>query len=563
MKGKAEPLLRAAAIVAGYFTLWIVFDALSTYYYTGYYIGPSRASPWYLGVALTFYLIYAFGEKYAPAVIVVEWLRALIIGVNPPITLGVLTIFGIQQMVIYGGAAVLLRRVLKVRIPFVDLRDVLLFIVVAATAAPLLASLLGVLVFVSTGAVSWHHFLPQSAIFAAGDAIGFITLIPAMSYLLAPILPADLVPAKDPKEQRIGAFERVLLPVVLLACATLGYRWLQLGGGAPLYYFLFLPLVWMAARGGLRFAAMGVAYADLSVVALDAYYRIPTSSSLAYQSYIAASSITALTLGAMVTQRWRVEREYAAALEQQVAERTMQLNAALHRAELTNAELESFTYAVSHDLRAPLRAISGFTSTLSDSLSGKLDEQSSHYLERIIAAAGRMSDMIEALLNLAHVTRSDLIMEPVDLSAIVRDLTEELLVAYPGRNVEVVIADGASARGDRRLLGNLMQNLLANALKFTSKQPHSRVEFGVLDRDGERIYFVKDDGVGFDMAHAGRLFGAFQRMHAQQDFQGTGIGLATAHRIVARHGGRIWADAAPDKGAQFSFTLSAINLPST
>ena len=557
---RARPIVRAAVILAVYFALWLAFDALSTYYYTSLYIGATRASPWYLSVTLTFYLIYTFGEAFAPAGIIVELLRAAIFGVNAPVTLPVLFIFGIQQVLIYGGAAVLLRRVLRVRIPFVDLRDVLLYVIVAATIAPVIAGLLGVLVFVAAGAVPWHDYLQQTVTFATGDAIGFITLIPALSYLLAPVIPRELTPPAEPMELRIGRLERIALPALLLVCAVVGYRWLIAGGGAPLYYFLFLPLVWMAARGGLRFAAMGVAYADLSVVALDAYYRLPASSSLEYQSYVAASSLTALVLGAVVTQRWRAERDYASTLELQVAQRTHELNEALHRAEMTNAELEAFSYAVSHDLRAPLRAISGFTQTLEENLEATLDAENRHYLDRITAAAIRMGGMIESLLGLAHVTRSTLRPELVDLSATVRSLIDELLVGYPGRTVDFIIADGIEVVGDRQLLGNLLQNLLANALKFTGKAARARIEFGIERHGAQPVYFVRDDGVGFDMAQARRLFGAFQRMHAREEFEGNGIGLATAQRIVRRHGGTIWAESEPGCGACFRFTLSAERL---
>lgn len=545
-----KPLVRTALILAVFFVLWLAFDALSTFYYTSAALGGSRASPWYLSVTLTFYLIYALGEAFAPAGIVVEWMRAGIFGVNAPVTLPVLTVFGIEQVLIYGGAAVLLRRVLRVRIPFADLRDVLLYIAIAATGAPIVAAVFGVLLFVYVGAVPWHDFFPQAVTFATGDAIGFFTLVPALSILAAPILTPSLALAREPQEMRIGLLERIALPALILACAAIGYHWLSLGNVVPVYYFLFLPLVWMAARGGLRFAAFGIAYADLSIVALDAWYRIPAESSLAYQSFVAASSLTALILGALVTQRWRTEREYAGRLEVQVEERTRQLAN-------TNKELQTFSYAVSHDLRAPLRAISGFADALAEDLGAKLDEQERHYLDRIVASVNRMNGMIEALMGLAMVSRSEMRPETVDLSELARELCDELLMTYPGRKSELIIEDGVTAFGDRRLLGNLLQNLLANAFKFSSKQPASRVEFGGLRRNGETLYFVKDDGVGFDMSNTTNLFGAFQRLHSVDEFPGHGIGLATALRIAHRHGGTISAQSEPGKGACFYFTVAS------
>ncbi len=248
-------------------------------------------------------------------------------------------------------------------------------------------------------------------------------------------------------------------------------------------------------------------------------------------------------------------REYSLALEKQVEERTCQLDAALRTANAANKDLETFSYAVSHDLRAPLRAISGLANTLAEDYSDKLEGAGVRYIERITAGVTRMSEMIEALLGLAGVTRSPLHPERVDLSAMANDVLEELMVAYPNRQVDLVVASGVSAVGDASLLRNLLQNLLGNALKFTSKQQAARVEFGAIERAGETAYFVRDNGAGFDMKQAAKLFGAFSRLHGADEFQGTGIGLATCQRIVHRHHGEIWAEAEVGKGASFYFTL--------
>ncbi|HVA29335.1 MAG TPA: 7TM diverse intracellular signaling domain-containing protein [Candidatus Baltobacteraceae bacterium] len=248
-------------------------------------------------------------------------------------------------------------------------------------------------------------------------------------------------------------------------------------------------------------------------------------------------------------------REYSLILEKQVEERTCQLDAALRTANAANKDLETFSYAVSHDLRAPLRAISGFAHTLAEDYADKLEGAGVRYIERITAGVARMSEMIEALLGLAGVTRSPLHPERVDLSAMASDVLEELMVAYPNRQVDLVVASGVSAVGDSSLLRNLLQNLLGNALKFTSKRQDARVEFGTTERGGETAYFVRDNGAGFDMAQAAKLFGAFSRLHGADEFQGTGIGLATCQRIVHRHHGEIWAEAEVGKGASFYFTL--------
>jgi len=238
--------------------------------------------------------------------------------------------------------------------------------------------------------------------------------------------------------------------------------------------------------------------------------------------------------------------ELLAHLEHGAAERTEQLEA-------VNRELEAFSYAVSHDLRAPLRAIKGFSQILIEDHAAALDD-GKLYLDRISGAASRMNDLIDDLLQLSKMTRSALHPGAFDLAQVSRDIVGELGKANPGRQVDVVIPEALPARGDPRLVRVLLENLLGNAWKFTSKQPTAHIEVG--SQDG--AWFVRDDGAGFDAARATKLFEPFQRMHTAAEFEGTGIGLATAQRIVRRHGGRIWADSAPGKGATFRFTLGPV-----
>jgi PAS domain S-box-containing protein len=220
-----------------------------------------------------------------------------------------------------------------------------------------------------------------------------------------------------------------------------------------------------------------------------------------------------------------------------------------------NRELEAFSYSVSHDLRAPLRSIDGFSQALLEEYAGAIDEPGQDYLRRVRAATQRMGDLIDDLLNLSRVTRRELRYERVDLSEMARTIAGQLQRTDPARRVDFTIADGLVVRGDPHLLRVALENLLGNAWKFTTKQPAPRVEFGVRERDGQRVYFVRDNGVGFDMAYSGKLFGAFQRLHRNSEFPGTGIGLATVQRIVTRHGGRVWAEAEAGNGATFHFTL--------
>jgi PAS domain S-box-containing protein len=231
-------------------------------------------------------------------------------------------------------------------------------------------------------------------------------------------------------------------------------------------------------------------------------------------------------------------------LEQRVAERTTTLEA-------VNRELESFSFSVSHDLRTPLRAIDGFSRMLIDDYGHRLDDGAQHYLSRIRAGAQRMSQLIDDLLNLARISRVSLATTSVDMSAVAGEVIAEIQRRDPGRAVQAHVAPGISARADARLITILLENLLGNAWKFTAKQATAEIWFGM----EAGAFFVRDTGAGFDMAYADKLFTPFQRLHSDRDYEGTGIGLATVHRIVTLHGGRIWAEAKVGGGATFFFTL--------
>ena len=258
-----------------------------------------------------------------------------------------------------------------------------------------------------------------------------------------------------------------------------------------------------------------------------------------------------------ITERKELERErrrHREELERKVAERTAELQAA-------NRELESFSYSVSHDLRAPLRTIDGFSDALVEDYADQLDDDARGYLDRIQGAARRMTEQLNGLLTLSRVTRRELQMESVDLSAIANDVARELQESEPDRQVEWRIEPEMQARGDAALLHVLLQNLLGNAFKFTGERQAARIEFGTAEHDGLDCFYVRDNGAGFAMESAGELFRPFQRLHSQDEYDGTGIGLATVYRIIERHGGRIWAEAAPEEGAAFYFTLAEAAQP--
>lgn len=236
-------------------------------------------------------------------------------------------------------------------------------------------------------------------------------------------------------------------------------------------------------------------------------------------------------------------------LERRVAERTAELQVA-------NKHLEAFSYSVSHDLRAPLRAIASFSELIETDCAHKLGDEGRHHLSRVLANARRMSELIEGMLGLARVVKADVDRAAVDLTAVARDVVREIRDMNPGRHAEVVVHEGLRAVGDRTLLRAVLANLLENAWKFTSRCDVARIEVGRFGEEaGKPIFGVKDNGVGFDMKYQAKLFGVFQRLHHPEEFPGTGVGLATVERIVARHGGRIWAESSPNAGAAFFFTL--------
>jgi NO-binding membrane sensor protein with MHYT domain len=241
-------------------------------------------------------------------------------------------------------------------------------------------------------------------------------------------------------------------------------------------------------------------------------------------------------------------RNLAAELEARVKQRTAELEAMNH-------ELSAFSYSVSHDLRSPLRTITGFSEILLGAESDRLSESGQNHLKRISSAARRMNELLEGLLNMAHVSRAKMERVNVDLSELARAIVADFSANEPERKINVVIADGLRASGDRMLLLSVLQNLLSNAWKFTGRAPAARVEFGAREENGRTVFLVRDNGAGFNMAYAEKLFGMFERLHSAAEFAGNGIGLAMTKRIIERHGGKIWADSVINQGSSFYFTL--------
>jgi light-regulated signal transduction histidine kinase (bacteriophytochrome) len=259
----------------------------------------------------------------------------------------------------------------------------------------------------------------------------------------------------------------------------------------------------------------------------------------------------ALTEAENKRERKRAEEElriYHEHLEDMVKERTVKLEEA-------NKELEAFSYSVSHDLRAPLRTITGFGNALLEDCEDKLDSNGRNYLHRIIAATGNMALLIEDMLNLSRITRTEMDIVPVNLSSLAKSIKDESQRSQPERLVNFIIAGNMEDSADPGLIRIVLENLLGNAWKFTGKKPEAKIEFGVIQEEGENVYFVRDNGAGFDMVYLDKLFAPFQRLHTTEEYPGTGIGLAIVKRIITRHGGKVWAEGKVDGGATFYFSL--------
>jgi signal transduction histidine kinase len=269
-----------------------------------------------------------------------------------------------------------------------------------------------------------------------------------------------------------------------------------------------------------------------------------------YLTYPLEPPVLVATIRAHLRARRAEEevRQLNERLEQRVAKRTAQLEA-------TNQELEAFSYSVSHDLRAPLRGIDGFSQALLEDYAEVLDESGRTYLRRIREGANRMGELIEDLLNLSRLSTGQMVRRRVDLSGLVEGVIDNLRAAEPERAVDARIDPGVVVQGDRRLLKTAVENLVDNAWKFTRKKERPRIEFGAREADDEIICYLRDNGAGFDMRYGDKLFVAFQRLHEPGAFEGSGIGLAIVKRIVSRHGGRVWAEGEAQKGASFYFAL--------
>lgn len=432
---------------------------------------------------------------------------------------------------------------------FARVGDVFRYTFLAGGLSTAISATIGTLTLLWCGLLARHIFGTAWLTWWFGDMVG--------ATLVGPLI---LLWRNKPKSAlRINrSAEALVLLISLLVISSVNFSGLFPFGVKhyPLA-FLFIPfLVWAALRFGSRGAVAFVAV--VACLAVNGTWHgygafavtSPNGSLLMLQTFICVATLTALVLAAAVAERVRAEdmvRRLNLELERRVEQRTAQL-------ESTNRELEAFCYSVSHDLRAPLRTIRGFSEVLLEQYRPQLDARGQDFLRRTCDAGVQMDKLIEDLLKLSRVSRNELQMSEINLSAIAQDIATDLERTEPGRRVKFTITPEVTANGDERLLRLVVDNLLRNAWKFTRKQEEAQIEFGRSNGAGSP-FFVRDNGVGFDMAYAGKLFGVFQRLHSASEYAGSGVGLAIVQRIINRHGGKVWAEAKVNAGATFYFTL--------
>jgi len=335
----------------------------------------------------------------------------------------------------------------------------------------------------------------------------------------------------------IGLTISLLIPLAALALQWVLWPWIK-----PFVWFFFFPAVFLSARiGGLRGGLPATAFSILLVW----YFFIPPQLSWHIEN---PNNYWSMALFLVMGWLFSDVQERLVHAYERIEQNNNELKA-------VNKELEAFSYSVSHDLRAPLRAIDGFSQVLQEDYAEHLDEAGRDCTARIRRSAQNMGALIDDMLDLSRITRIDLNRSYIDLSALAQEIADTHRASAPDRKVEFEIADGIKAHGDSHLLRIALNNLLNNAWKFSAGRSPAHIEFGQKRIDGETAYYVRDNGAGFDMVYAGKLFGAFQRLHDVREYPGTGIGLATVQRVINKHGGRVWAEAEPDKGATFCFTL--------
>ena len=487
------------------------------------------------GVALAVLVIG--GRRFWPGVALGAFLANITSSEPLLVALGIMAGNTLEAVI----GAWLLSRVPGFRASLERMRDVLALVLGAAVLSTMVSATVGVLSLMAGGLVKASAFGPVWRVWWLGDLGGDV--------LVAPVLLVFASLVARPGWARV-ALQSVAAATVLAAVGLLAFT-----SSEPIAYALF-PVVFGVA---LWFRQPGATLSSLALACVAVWATkhghgqfiasSPDTEMLRAQTFVGVIALTAMLAAAIRTERAAAE-DQVALVERLVGERTQELSAA-------NRELEAFAYSVSHDLRAPLRSIDGFSKAVIEDYDGKLlDEEGVSMLQRVRAASQRMAELIDQMLNLSRLTRQPMNRQDVDLSQMAGEIAGELRSREPDRTVEFEIDPGIVVNGDRELLRTLLQNLLENAWKFTEPRERATVEFRRVAANGSTGYMVRDNGVGFDMRYSEKLFRPFERLHKHAEFAGSGVGLTTVQRVVRRHGGTVWAEGSVGQGAAFYFNLN-------